>query len=265
MYDYHIHSTFSPDSNMSLEEICKTAINLGFKEIAITDHVDKECPDGMIWDIDYDKYVSEIKNIRHKYYKNKLSVLLGVELGIQPKTITKLEKYLDDHKFDFIIASVHYPNGCGINDVNFYSDKTQKQAYMIYLENLLYIVKNYDKYNVVGHLDFVVRYGNYTDKRLSINEYGDIIDEILKIIIEKQRGIEINTSGYRYGLQSTHPDIEIIKRYKELGGEIITVGSDAHRVEYIGYKFKEIYEILKGLGFKYITTYKNLKPYFKKI
>ena len=100
---------------------------------------------------------------------------------------------------------------------------------------------------------------------MNLSEFSEKIDEILKLLISKGKGIEVNTSGLRYGVGSPHPSFEIIQRYHSLGGEIITIGSDAHKPEHIGYKFDTAYELLDKAGFKYVTIFKNRKPDFIKL
>jgi len=267
MFDYHMHSNYSCDANMSLEEIALKSIELGLKEIAITEHVDLLYPPVSypIWDVDFEKYVVEFFDIKEKY-KNKLSIIFGVEAGLQPHSIAKTQELLNKYPFEFIIASTHVVEFKDLYDNNaFYIGKTKDEAYRIYFEDVLNSIKNFDNFNVYGHLDIVRRYGNYPDNMLDYSKHGDIIDEILKLLIHKGKGIEVNTSGFRYGLFSFHPHVDILKRYKELGGEILTVGSDAHNVTHIAYMFDKTFEIIKDLGFKYLTTFKEKEPHWIKL
>ena len=102
-------------------------------------------------------------------------------------------------------------------------------------------------------------------RRYSYKQYADIIDEILKLLIEKGKGIEINTGGFKYGLGHPNPTEDIIARYRELGGEIITVGADAHKPEHVAFDFEKVSGILKEAGFSYYTVFKNRKPEFVKL
>ena len=126
-----------------------------------------------------------------------------------------------------------------------------------------------NEFDVYGHIDYVIRYViKYYDNvinKINYDEFRDILDEILLVIINKDKGIEINTSGIRYGLNSVHPNIEILKRYKELGGKIITIGSDAHRVEDLASHFDIAIDLLEQSGFEEIAVYHNRKPDFIKI
>ena len=111
-------------------------------------------------------------------------------------------------------------------------------------------------------MDYVNRYGDYDNRNLNVSEFREIIDEILKLLIKKDKGIELNTSGIKYGLGYIHPKIEIIKRYKELGGEIVTIGSDAHSPEYVASHIKDAYTLLRHAGFKAFTVFEKQQPHF---
>lgn len=160
---------------------------------------------------------------------------------------------------------MHAFEGAELDKGDLFRENSQQEGYRIYFENLKKTVENFDNCDVYGHLDFVVRYGNFKNKVLRYEDYKDIIDEILTIIISKGKGIELNTSGLRYKLNSMHPSREILKRYYELGGRIITVGSDAHVAKDLCADFDEAIKELKEIGFKEITTFKNRKPSFIKI
>lgn len=266
MFDYHVHTNFSSDSQMSMEEAAIKAIEIGLEEIVFTDHMDLLYPPVSypIWDIDYDAYMKEFFNVKEKY-KNKINIVLGVEVGLQPHSIQKSLELINKYPFDFIIASTHVVDFQDLADGVFYRGKSKRQAYIRYFEETLNFIKTFDTFCVYGHLDIVKRYGNYENKNLDEKLYWDLIDEILKLLIQKEKGIEVNTSGYRYGLELTHPDPDILKRYYELGGEILTIGSDAHSTEYIAHMFKPTLEMLKSIGFRYLTRFENLKPLFVKI
>ncbi|ADL42182.1 histidinol phosphate phosphatase HisJ family [Caldicellulosiruptor obsidiansis OB47] len=266
MFDYHIHSNFSSDSNMSMEDAVKKAIELNLDEIAFTDHMDLLYPSVSypVWDINYEDYMNEFYSIKEKY-SNKIKIKLGSEVGLQPHSIEKSLEILNSYSFDFVIASTHVVDFQDLADGVFYQEKAKQQAYIRYFEETLNLIKSFDKFCVYGHLDIVKRYGDYENKDLDKEEYWDLIDEILKLLILKGKGIEVNTSGFRYGLGMPHPEYKIIKRFYELGGEIITLGSDAHSTEYIAYMFSYTVDMLKSIGFKYLTKFENLEPIFVKI
>ena len=128
---------------------------------------------------------------------------------------------------------------------------------------MLYLVQNYHNYSVLGHMDLITRYdkaGVYPFEKLK-----PILTKILKIVIADEKGIEINTSSHRYGLKDLTPSRDILKLYKELGGKIITIGSDSHKPEHLGAFVDETKEELKLLGFEYICTFDKMKPVYHKL
>lgn len=262
-YDYHMHSSFSNDSKTDMEDMIKKSINLGLKEICFTDHVDYDLDADDDWGIDYNKYFDKIKFFQNKY-SDKISIKQGIEFGLQEQIIDKCSKEANMYPFDFIICSMHAINRSDLYFGNFFKDKTQHEAYEIYFTKLYSIIKNYKDYSVLGHLDLVKRYGNY-DKLLDDKLFSDIIEAILKQAIHDGKGIEINTSCYRYNLPDLTPSRYILNMYKDLGGEIITTGSDSHNPSQIAHQFDYIYSYLKDIGFEYVCKFNKMKPEFIKI
>ena len=123
-------------------------------------------------------------------------------------------------------------------------------------------VKDFD---VLGHLDYVVRYGRNQALEYSYQAFSDEIDEILKKLINMGKGIEMNMGGFKYGLGFCNPHPDVIRRYRELGGEIITVGADAHKPEHVAFDFEKAGDILRNCGFRYYAEYRNRKPIFRQV
>lgn len=254
--DYHTHTAYSGDSEAPMEQMLKRAIAMGLKELAFTDHVDYDYADPNFESIDFDEYRQDLRELReHNALHDKL--LFGVEIGYQAHVHDKIEKLLHDYPFDFVICSMHMADRLDFYTGDFFVGKEQKQAYLRYFENILDCVERFHNYDVFGHLDVIIRYGGYDDKVLSYLDYSDIIDTILKTVIQDGHGIEINTSGYRYGLNQFHPQNDILKRYRELGGELLTVGSDAHQPEDLCADFDLAYATIEGLGFRYFSSFQN--------
>lgn len=262
-YDYHMHSSFSNDSKTDMEEMVKRSIELGLKKICFTDHVDYDLDTDFDWGIDYDKYFEKLNFLQNKYHK-QISIKKGIELGLQKQITQKCSEDACKYPFDFIICSIHAINKLDLYFGEFFKNKTQHEAYETYFKELYTVVKNYKDYSVLGHLDLIKRYGNY-DKLLDDSLFSDIIEAILKQVIYDGKGIEINTSCYRYNLPDLTPSRNIISLYKDLGGEIITTGSDSHNPSQVAYQFDYIYTYLKESGFKYVSTFNKMKPEFKKI
>ena len=270
--DYHVHTEFSDDSKYPLEELIKDAIKLHIDYICLTDHVDYGIK--VDWDsmakikyrgnepftnVDYEKYAKDIKRMQEKY-GDKIKIKMGLEFGIQMHTIDKYEALFKRYPFDFIILSVHQVNDKEFWTQDFQKGKSQKEYNEAYYNEILGIIKKYKNYSVLGHLDLIVRYdenGVYPFENVK-----PIIEDILKIVINDNRGIEFNTSYHRYGLKDTTPSMEILKLYHKLGGKIITIGSDSHKPEHLGFYIKEAKDILKSIGFKQFCTYDKMIPTF---
>ncbi|CAH2213007.1 histidinol-phosphatase HisJ family protein [Tepidibacter aestuarii] len=262
--DSHIHTDYSPDCKAKMEDIVIQAVELGLKKIIFTDHVDYDSPDELFGgEIDYNEYMKEIKYLRDKY--KEIEILMGVEIGYQPHLNNKLDKFIKSYPFDFVICSMHSCDGLDLYNGDFFKGKTQRQSYMNYFESIKRCIENYDNYDVYGHLDYIVRYGNFDNKELKYEDFKKIIDEILGLIIEKGKGIEVNTAGFRYNLKTTHPNIDILRRYIEMGGKVITLGSDAHRPNELCSDFEKTIKILKGIGVNKIAQFKNRVPSFIEI
>lgn len=262
--DYHVHTSYSGDSEAPMESMAEQAVNLGLSALAFTDHVDYDYADPVFETIDYDEYSKIFQSLKEKYAR-RLKLLLGVEIGFQPHVQDRIKTLLDNYDFDFVICSTHMADGLDFYTGAFFEGKDSKTAYSRYFDNVLESVIKLNNFDVYGHLDFIVRYGSYEKKVLSYLDFSDIVDEILRSLIYNGKGIEVNTSGYRYQLDQMHPQQEIIRRYRQLGGEIITVGSDAHQPQDVCSHFAEAYEMLKKAGFKYLSSFNKRQPNFIKI
>lgn len=265
--DFHSHSNYSGDSTASMELMVQRAIDLKLDHLCITEHHDIDmipAEEGISFLLDFDSYIKEHSLIKDKY-ANDINLLLGIEIGIQSYLIDELSSIINKYPFDFVICSSHIVAGMDPYFPDYFQDKTQKEAYSIYFEYILKNLKLYKNYDVYGHLDYIIRYGNYSEKTYCYKDYSDIFDEILKTIINNGKGIELNTSGYRYGLGQPHPSLEIIEQYKKLGGEIITIGSDAHVPEQLCNNFELAESVLKKAGFKYYSVFRNRTPEFIKL
>ncbi|MBQ9037314.1 MAG: histidinol-phosphatase HisJ family protein [Erysipelotrichaceae bacterium] len=279
--DYHVLCNYSSDSFVTMEQQVLRAIELGLQEVCFTDHVDygvkKDWSEGNIdWvemngkkysatNVDYEPYFRDLAEVKRKY-GDKIVIRQGLELGVQTITIPQFEdmwkKYGD--KLDFTLLSMHQVNNEQLWNQKFQSTRTQKQYNEEYYEEILRVVQQYKKYSVLAHLDLIIRYdlkGAYPFEGVK-----DIIAEILKVVIRDGKGIELNTSSWHYGLKDTQPSKAILKLYKDLGGKIITVGSDGHSMQYVADHFKDAYDILKNeIGFEEIYTFDHMEPIAHKL
>lgn len=273
--DMHMHTWFSTDSEACPRDMADEAVRKGLKTICFTDHFDK---DDLEWGeegiFDVDAYFVEMQKLQEEY-AGKLNIRIGIELGLRTYLKDYYEELTKKYPFDFVIGSVHnvpYKKDAEGNILytdpaaeKLFTDRTDKEAYRLMMETTLENVRISDCFQTLGHLDYVVRYGKSREKEYSYTDYADIIDEILKLLIEKEKGLEVNSAGLKYGLLFAHPHPDVLKRYRELGGEIITIGADAHKPEHIAYDFAKAEEILKSCGFKYYTEFFEQKPVFKQL
>lgn len=266
--DYHLHSDLSGDGLSPMEDMIKKAISLGLEMMCMTEHMDYFYKDegGNLSEefiLDTDAYQKELFRLKEKY-ANKIELLFGIELGLHPSVISKNKSLICSYPFDFVIGSSHMCHDMDPYFPCFYENRTDKEAYREYFLSLIENARGFTDFDVYGHLDYVVRYGRSKNKEYYYEDYKDIFDELLHHLIEVGKGIECNTAGLnpKYQLGQPHPCKEILKRYKELGGEILTIGSDAHNSECMCYGFEQAANILKDCGFRYYTVFKKRKPEF---
>lgn len=257
--DYHLHSSFSGDSDTPMEEMVLSAIQKGLKYICFTEHMDIKYPyrpdmQDIYFEINTDSYLYDLLSYKKKY-ENQIRICFGVELGLQDCAVRDNAIYAKSHDFDFIIASTHVCNGRDPYYPDFYEGRPEEEAYREYFTSILNNIKKFNNFDVCGHLDYIVRYAPTKDRNYQYETYKDIIDNILSYLIENEKGIELNTGGLMKGLKDVHPCTAILKRYKELGGEIITIGSDSHTAEHIGSGFYQATQVLKDCGFGYYSVF----------
>lgn len=273
--DYHTHTVFSDDSNYPMEECVKDAISLRIKEICFTDHVDygvkydlkdlkPEEVEGKVLNVDFEKYFPEIERVK-ELYKGKISIKTGLEFGVQKHTIPQYEELFKKYPFDFIIMSVHEIDNKELWNHSFQDGKTEAEYYSLYFENIYYLVQNFHNYSVLGHLDLLKRY----DEKDGYNpfvENKEIITKILKYIIADGKGIELNTSTKKYHLDDLMPSRDILRLYLELGGEILTIGSDSHcKKDLTNSHIEELKQELREIGFTKFCTFEKMKPIFHEL
>ena len=293
--DCHLHTCFSGDSETPVRDQLDRAIALGMQAVCITDHHDWDAPNekGEMDDrflLDFPRYIPALREIREEY-RGKIDMGIGVELGLQlhARQDTENVMRLYGDAFDFIIGSIHfvdhydvyYPQWFAMDVSESRSDERyihasrhipsreeaeavtpEKEAarYRHFFEVTLKRLEAYDCFDTLGHLDFVVRYGPNRNRFYDFKTYGDIISAILELLIRKDKALEVNTGGFKYGLGHPNPCEDVLKRYRELGGRLLTVGSDAHVPGFVGYEFDRTAELLKEIGFREYALYRRRVP-----
>lgn len=265
LWDTHMHSQYSGDSDAPQDTMIQAAIEKNLGGICFTDHLDIDYPDEPdLFLLDLPNYTASVLALQSQYGE-RFPIRFGIELGLQPHLAALHSDILTQYPFDFVIGSSHVVHGLDPYYPKFYEGRSEEECYLEYFTSILENIKAFDGFDVYGHIDYVVRYGPNRNEQYSYQKYRDIIDEILSLLIEKGKGIEINTGGFKYGLGHPNPTEDIIARYRELGGEIITIGADAHKPEHVAFDFDKVPQILKDAGFKYFTVFKERKPEFIKL
>lgn len=255
-YDMHTHSNNSFDSKATIIEMCKNAIKNNVTDIAFTEHFSINSHKKTYGYMNFSKYRKDIEEARNLFF-HKLNIYTGLEICEPHENPNELKSHLCNLDFDLVLGSVHNINNIGHRAL---CDKFDKYTvYNMYFEEVLKLVSIGD-FDIAAHLDLMNRYAFNTLRNYNFYDYDHILKTILNKLIYRGIGIEINTSGLRNSLNDIHPKIEILKLYKSLGGEIITIGSDAHNPSDVGYSCKESLTLLKDLNYKYIFTFKNRKP-----
>lgn len=285
--DYHMHCEFSDDSREPMENQIEAAIRRGLEEICFTDHVDygikKDWSEGNIQyrngdgissgsedgdpvaNVDYPRYFAKLHEMQQKYH-GRISIKEGLEFGIQTITVPQYEKLYAEYEqeLDFVLLSMHQVDNQEFWNQEYQKGRTQQEYNEGYYREICNVMKIFHHYSVLAHLDLLVRYdqqGIYPFEKVE-----DLIAEILKLAIADGKGIEINTSSWHYGLADTQPSRQILKMYKDLGGRIITIGSDAHKTEYVGDHITDALHILKDeIGMQEFCTFDHMTPVFHRI
>lgn len=256
--DLHLHTNFSSDSETNPEDLILRAINLKMPYICFTDHNEFDYEDGLFI-LDMESYFTTLTTLKEKY-KDKIQVLIGVEQGLEATKVSKTKEFISRYPFDFVIGSSHMVNGVDPYYPQFFENRTTYEAICEYFQSILDNLDVYDDFDVYGHIDYVIRYPKNIDTNYCFDKYSKYLIPILSRIIKSGKGIEINTGGFRSKIKESNPSLEIIKKYKELGGNIITVGSDAHFLSDFASEFDKALAYLKAAGFNYYNVFIDRKP-----
>ena len=265
--DLHMHTNSSFDGNYPAALMCSAAVENSLSTIAITDHFDVDFFERHNLGTRQQTSYEDI-TLAKAAFEGRLNVLVGIEMG-QPTYDTALtEKSLARYDYDFVIGSIHnLREQPDFGDLDYVS-RTQDEIYALldqyFAEELL--LAKWNGLDTLAHLTYPMRYivqAGRTDIELS--RYSDITDEIFKVLIANGKALEINTSGLRQPIGKTMPTADYVQRFRQLGGELLTLGSDAHFTEHVGAGIDSGYEIAQSCGFEYVTYFKDRKPVQVKI
>ncbi len=269
LFDNHSHSYFSADSRMDIVDAVKTAYERGLGGLCLTDHLDFDPPAGVAdftFDvpsqqaaIDEDAEFMGLNGSGGKY--GDFQLLKGVEIGLQDKSMSTIRKILADNKFDCVIASLHLIDGHDPYFGDYYRPYDWKYAYGHYLEEFDRLIRVMPDFDILGHYDYIVRYPDYKEVTIYYSDFADVLDSILTFLVQNGKTLEINTKTYQL-YRGRHPelDINILKRFRELGGEAVSFGSDAHNITRIADRFDWCRQMALAAGLRYEVCYKDRKP-----
>ena len=261
MFDFHIHSRVSFDGHDTGEALARAALAAGLKEICFTDHLDYD-PLGTMPNIAFDtaQYNAEYDQLKIP----GLAIRRGCEFGMTADNTAQFRSDLQRRPFDFVLGSIHFVDGLDVYFAPYWQGKTVFEAERRYLEATLECVGVHTDFDVMAHLTYIAKpHCHPAPRPVPYAEHREVIDEILRTLAAKGKGLELNTSGVdRCG--GFLPTADIFRRFRELGGEIVTIGSDAHRCERVGQYSHEACETLKNI-FGYVCTFEDRMPVFHKL
>lgn len=261
MFDFHMHTMVSYDSHEKPEAMLAAAEQAGLQEICFTDHIDYD-------PLDPDRYLRFETEEYNKAYdhlqSDTVKIRRGFEFGMLADNADILKQDIRRRPFDFVIGSAHFADDLDPYFDPFWEGKTMDQAELCYLEQVLSCVQTHDDFDVLGHLTFISKaWANPTKRPVLYDTYRQIVDEILKTLVRKDKGLEFNTSG-KDPCGVFLPSVDYLHRFKELGGRIVTVGSDAHNAQRVGQYCREACEIVTEI-FGYVCTFEERRPIFHKV
>lgn len=258
MFDYHMHSRVSFDGHDSGLAMAQAAKAAGLKEICFTDHLDYD-PRNVMQGIAFDteRYNAEYDGLEVP----GLKIRRGMEFGMTPDNQEQFRRDLNRRSFDFVLGSIHFVDGWDVYFQDYWQDKTLFQAERRYLEATLECVRLHNDFDVLAHLTYIGKCtANPSPRPVPYAQHRDVIDEILRTLAAKGKGLELNTSGVdRCG--GFLPTLDYFRRFRELGGQIVTVGSDAHQTKRVGQYSMEACDALQEI-FGAVCTFENRQPIF---
>lgn len=259
--DVHTHSLFSADGHSPLADMARVACEKGVRYFGISEHLDYDYREqGILAQGDYvpmideDGYFTAARALQARY-AGTMRLLVGAELGFAPlsRCCEAYERVITRFRPDFVVNSVHTCDGADCFFPEYFTDKEKDYAYRRYLDRVRESLEAPYPYDVVAHLGYVARNAPYPDPKLRYEDYAEVLDDILKRVIEKGKILEVNSSSRTAGSDFL-PDTDILTRYFSLGGRLVSYGSDAHGTERICDKRDEVCSALKKIGFGFLTV-----------
>ena len=264
MVDTHNHCEFSFDGKRTTAlRSAQSAFDRGLDGIVFTDHYDIYIPDvpgedlPRPQDFDITAQQNEIERV-NSLFPDSFKVLKGIEIGMNPHSMEQVCNLIKNNSFDQVIASFHYLEDSDPYYGQYFEGKDWKTAYGLYLESIYDGISKLGDFDIVGHFDYVARYAPYPQDSIRYADFSDLFDALLKYMIENGKALEINTKSSGSGKgRATALDIDLLKRYREMGGEAISLGSDSHIPEAVADRFDIYADMLRSTGFRWTSHYEK--------
>jgi histidinol-phosphatase (PHP family) len=266
LLDYHLHSTCSADGISTIAHYCCRAAEQKFVEIGFCEHVDFDPRDRGCGFFDYAFFRRQIEAQRERY-GDSLAVRAAVEVTYQASREEEIRGFLKGKELDYVIGSVHLVEDgrewAMVSEEGmcerYFARRSVREAYQPYFTEVRRAVES-GLFDLIGHLDLAKRYGVRYYGPFDLSLFAAEVREILKLAVERGVGLEVNASGLRQAPHETYPGLEVLRWYRELGGQILTVGSDAHTVKDLGKGIAEALDLAREAGFEVVTLFEKREP-----
>lgn len=258
--DYHIHSHFSSDAESTMAEHCQRAISLGLAEIGFNEHADFDPEDEGTGFLNWDDYSAAINQSR-EHFRGRLTVRKGLEMCFQPCLADEIFGYFGDKEedVDYLMGSVHWIDHKRVGK-DFFASLSEEEAYGIYFDQVAQLAQT-GHFDILGHLDLVKRHGTRYYGPFRFDRYRSQIGGVLELVVQKGMALEVNASGLRQAPGEPYPGLATLQLYRRLGGELVTIGSDAHSADLLGSGVLSSLDLLKQAGFRWLTLFDRRKPF----
>ena len=265
LLDYHVHTSFSNDCLTQMAAACEAAISRGIREIAFADHCDFGGFDPSLNTLQVPEYLAEIGRCQ-RAYGQRLTIRAGIEVGEGHCFPDEAAAVLSSADFDYVLGSLHWLNNLPLWEGRYYADQPLDEGLEAYFAELAELAASAD-FDVLAHFDIVLRaaYQTFGDTVLDYQPYEDRIRAILRTLVERGKGLEVNTATLRRGMGQPNPPLQVLRWYRELGGEIVTLGSDAHTAASIGGRLETAGALAQAAGFTRLACFEHRKPIFVEI
>lgn len=256
--DYHMHSRNSCDTNIPMHEMCERALELDIPEIAFTEHYNEHQGDICKDKYSPENYFRDLEECRTRYAPHGLTIRAGLEVGEGHLYQSEVETMLSAYPYDFVLGSLHWTRGESIFNPQYFSARSAHDAMTQYFIELAEMAEVSD-YDCLSHIDVCKRFAYNVYNHFSITDWENVVRPVLAAVIKRGKGIEINTSALRMPVAQVHPGAECIQWYREMGGEVLTIGSDSHNPRQLGTGLDVALDVARAAGFTQLARYERRK------